>query len=1528
MTRRYLWWGFLALALMSGLVACRGGDDTPEPLPPIMLVPANAQVIAGNNQPVQLSGTDQEYEIALQSAPAGFELLESSAALALEQTSRCVISASRPCMLSVSAAISPGDYTLIFEYRRVGTEVTASTTWTLSVLARPEIDFSEDSLETPVGVPVTLVPTVQNIASANSVRWEVSGGTLNQSPTEIRASFSANQEGEYTVTISSVDVPDVRDTITVNVVRPALIEVTPTDASVLPGETVEFRANVLGLLNPAVTWSAARGQINNSGTGSAIYTAPNQPGQDTITATSAQDPNETTSVTVTVLEPTVTITISPENPSVAAGDTVQFNAQVTGSNDSSVRWQANGGTISSSGLYTAFDIPGTYTITASSTQDATATTSTTVTVLPPPVQVRISPRSVNLLPGGEQTFSADVFNSNDTSVTWQTDEGGGSITAEGIYTAPDTPGSYVVTAISNADNNRTDSVIVQVSQPNTISVDITPAEVSLEPTDTQPFTALVSGSDNTEVIWRVITTQNNQIIERNDLVDADGVFTAPSEEGTYYIEAISQADPSKRAQAIAIVARPNQPIDVDISVAPATATLAIGDTQRFQATVTGTGDTGVTWRVLESNGGTINESGTYTAPATAGTYTVTATSVASPNASASATVTVIEPQQDVSVSVSPSNAQLLPEETLQLTAEVTGTANQAVTWQAFVLEDGSEIAIDTVSDSGVFTAPNRAGEYLVRATSDADPSKQASAALVVSATLTIDPASVRLSPGSSQQFSATISGLEDDSVDWQASAGSISDSGFYVAPNSEGNYTVTATSRADDSLVAEASVSVGEPIIVTLRPGDIQVRPGDSQQFSVTVENAASDDVNWQVLEASGGTVTETGLYTAPSQPGVYTLQATSVSDATASDSITVYVTNVTSIQATARPSSILPGASSTLTVTVLGDEPFNSDVTWSFFAGSGLGTLSNTSGNEITFTSNGRTGLVIIQATSLAAPRIGDSVTIFVEDLGNSGGNVGGNSGDNPGGNPGGNLGTVRLDLPNTTTTLIKGEPTTITGSVDALDNYSGSLDLMLLEPPPELSATFSPTRVDLTRDESATFTLTLNLPKDTVPSGNQTYTVEVSDSTVRDTASFNVTILEQEPVAPTLTWQSPQPSSTVTSSPVTLEVDLDPGTADIDDVQFYVDDTFLNRDLDAPYSATWETIPADNGSHTLRADVRYSFDGEVFETLSETITITTDLSTAPLTEVARVAIPGSNNVRPVSIGSSTYLTSGLRVARVDAQNNLTTSDPFNPLTALATDGNSLFALSSQGVVYRLSADLASRSVSWSANNNQTLISSQSAIANAGGEVFAAYGREVRALNAGWTVSFRSYITAITATTVNGQPRLFAASGNILKAYDANGQELASIEIEAARINALAADGNSGRVWVLTFGAITPYSLDLSSNDPTISGACSAELVFGNDALWSSGGFGCLKRLAVGSNTPEPLLSSSAVSDRIFAPTFSGGNAYARSSTGTLYTFGNGNQQVDLIRILGQPTAALASDRLYITSRSTGDLHIFQLLN
>src|SRR5512137_599158 len=77
---------------------------------------------------------------------------------------------------------------------------------------------------------------------------------------------------------------------------------------------------------------------------------------------------------------------------------------------------------------------------------------------------------------------------------------------------------------------------------------------------------------------------------------------------------------------------------VEVQVAPSSATMAAGETLAFTALVTGTANTQVTWSLQETGGGTVSQSGLYTAPATAGTYHVVATSVVSSSARAVAEV--------------------------------------------------------------------------------------------------------------------------------------------------------------------------------------------------------------------------------------------------------------------------------------------------------------------------------------------------------------------------------------------------------------------------------------------------------------------------------------------------------------------------------------------------------------------------------------------------------------------------------------------------------------------------------------------------------------------------------------------------------------------------------------------------------------------------------------------------------------------------------------------------------------------------
>jgi len=82
------------------------------------------------------------------------------------------------------------------------------------------------------------------------------------------------------------------------------------------------------------------------------------------------------------------------------------------------------------------------------------------------------------------------------------------------------------------------------------------------------------------------------------------------------------------------------PQPVSVSISPAGASVWTGDTQAFQAAVSGSTNQGVTWSVVEATGGTISAAGLYRAPGTAGSFHVKAVSAADATKSAQVPVTV------------------------------------------------------------------------------------------------------------------------------------------------------------------------------------------------------------------------------------------------------------------------------------------------------------------------------------------------------------------------------------------------------------------------------------------------------------------------------------------------------------------------------------------------------------------------------------------------------------------------------------------------------------------------------------------------------------------------------------------------------------------------------------------------------------------------------------------------------------------------------------------------------------------------
>jgi hypothetical protein len=84
---------------------------------------------------------------------------------------------------------------------------------------------------------------------------------------------------------------------------------------------------------------------------------------------------------------------------------------------------------------------------------------------------------------------------------------------------------------------------------------------------------------------------------------------------------------------------------------------------------------------------------------------------------------------------------------------------------------------------------------------------------VPSVQVAISPASFTLAPGASHQFSAEVSNASNVDVIWSASAGTITATGLFTAPNVSAPTTVQliATSKADPGKRAIASVSVSAP---------------------------------------------------------------------------------------------------------------------------------------------------------------------------------------------------------------------------------------------------------------------------------------------------------------------------------------------------------------------------------------------------------------------------------------------------------------------------------------------------------------------------------------------------------------------------------------------------------------------------------------------------------------------------------------------------------------------------------------------
>jgi hypothetical protein len=152
--------------------------------------------------------------------------------------------------------------------------------------------------------------------------------------------------------------------------------------------------------------------------------------------------------------------------------------------------------------------------------------------------------------------------------------------------------------------------------------------------------------------------------------------------------------------------------NITVMVSPAAASVLVGQSQPFSATVTGTSNMAVTWSV--TGGGTVTQAGLYTAPSTIPSpdqVKVIATSQANSSKSGSAAVTVTS-QSGGPVTVSPAAVAVEVFATQQFSATINGQTSTAVTWQVNGVTGGSKTT-GTISSGGLYSAPHSISNSII-----------------------------------------------------------------------------------------------------------------------------------------------------------------------------------------------------------------------------------------------------------------------------------------------------------------------------------------------------------------------------------------------------------------------------------------------------------------------------------------------------------------------------------------------------------------------------------------------------------------------------------------------------------------------------------------------------------------------------------------------------------------------------------------------------------------------------------------------
>ena len=322
---------------------------------------------------------------------------------------------------------------------------------------------------------------------------------------------------------------------------------------------------------------------------------------------------------------------------------------------------------------------------------------------------------------------------------------------------------------------------------------------------------------------------------------------------------------------------------VAVSVSPSGVTLGPGGTKQFTATVSGTSNTGVAWSLSPSTG-VISSAGLYTAPSsvsTQQTVTVRATSVADPTKYGTAAIVLNPPPPP------PRTVSFWPATVAPATASASDTK---------AVEVGLRFSSTTgglVTGVRFYKGSKNTGTHVGHLWSN-------TGSLLATVTFTNETASgwqqanftnpVQISAGTVYVISY-FAPKGSYSVNKRYAWSSLSAPPLAVSGSSPGVYAYGSASAFPKSTSNSSNYwvdvvftpSTAVTVSVSISPSNVTLGTGGIQQFTATVSGTSNSSVAWS-LSPSAGTISSTGLYTAPaslSAQQTVIVRGTSVADPT-----------------------------------------------------------------------------------------------------------------------------------------------------------------------------------------------------------------------------------------------------------------------------------------------------------------------------------------------------------------------------------------------------------------------------------------------------------------------------------------------------------------------------------------------------------------------------------------------------------------------------------------------------------------------